>query len=67
MVLTKVLLVGKVIGRVKKGVYDIALLLNVNDYEFNEMILIDVRRFSVYKETYLSTIYNSCHTFTDSI
>ena len=44
-----VLLVGKVIGRVKKGVYDIYLISHVNDYEFNKMILFDVRRFSVDK------------------
>ena len=44
-----VLLVGKVIGRVKKRVYDIALLSHVNDENFNEMSLFDVRRFSVEK------------------
>ena len=44
-----VLLVGKVIGRVKKRVYDIALLSHVNDENFNEKSLFDVRRFSVEK------------------
>ena len=37
------LLVVKVIGRVKMGVYDIALLSHVNDEYFNEMSLFDVR------------------------
>ena len=49
MELASVLLVGKVIVRFKKGVYDIALLSHVNDDEFNEMSLFDVRRFSVEK------------------
>ena len=48
-----VLLVGKIIVRVKKGVYDIALLSHVNDNKFNNMSLFDVRRFSANKETYL--------------
>ena len=51
-----VLLVGKVIGRVKKGVYDISLISQVNDYEFNDMSLFCVRRFAVKKETYPHTI-----------
>ena len=54
--LTSVLMVGKVIVRVKKGVCDISLLSHVNYYEFNEISLFDVRRFAVEKETYLSTI-----------
>ena len=49
MALASVLLVGKVIVRFKKGVYDIALLSHVNDDEFNEISLFDVRRFSVEK------------------
>ena len=67
MALASVLLVGKVIGRVKKVVYDISLLSLVNDDEFNNMSLSDVRIFSVKKETYLSTIYNNIHTCSDSI
>ena len=58
------LLVGKVIGRFKKRVYYIALLSHVNNDEFKKMRLFGVRRFSVEKETYLITIYNSsrpCH------
>ena len=61
------LLVGKVIGRVKKGVFDIALLSHVNVDEFNETSLFDVRIFAVEKENYLSTIYNSSHPCPDSI
>ena len=56
MELARVLLVGKVIGRVKKVVYDIALLSHVNDDESNKMSLFDVIIFAVEKETYLSTI-----------
>ena len=67
MVLAIVLLVGKVIGRVKKGLYDIVLISHVNDDEFNKMILFDVRRFLVEKENYLITIYNISHTCHDSI
>ena len=47
------LLFGKVIDRVKKGLFDVALLSHVTDYEFNEMILFDVRIFSVEKENFL--------------
>ena len=61
------LLVGKVIGRVKKGVFDISLLSHVNGDEFNDMSLFDVRRFSVEKEIYLSKIYSSSHPCPDSI
>ena len=67
MSLTSVLLVGKVIGRVKKGVYDIVMFSHVNDDEFNGMSLFDVRRFAVEKETYLSKIYNISHPCPDSI
>ena len=67
MALASVLLVGKVIGRVKKVVYDISLLSHVNDDEFNNMSLSDVRIFSVKKETYLSTIYNDSRPCPDSI
>ena len=45
------LLYGKVIGRIKKGVFDIAPISYVTDDEFNEMILFDVRRFAVEKKT----------------
>ena len=61
------LLVEKVIGRVKKGVYDIALLSHVNDEYFNEMSLSDVKRFAVDKETHISTMYNSSPPCPDSI
>ena len=55
------LLVGKFIGRFKKGVFDIALLSRVNDNDFNKMSLFYVRIFSVQKETYLIKICNSSH------
>ena len=67
MELESVLLVGKVIGRVKKRVYDISLLSHVNDEYLNETSLFDMRWFAVDKETYLSTIYNSSHPCPDSI
>ena len=50
MVLPSVLLVVKVIGIFKKGVYDISLLSHVNVYEFNKRSLFDVRRFAVEKK-----------------
>ena len=53
MALAIKLLVGKVIRRVKKGVYYTALLSHVNDDEFKEMSLFDVRIFAVEKETCL--------------
>ena len=55
------LLAGKVIGRVKKGVFDVALISHVTENEFNEMSLFDVRNFSVEKETFLRKIYDSSH------
>ena len=61
------LLVVKVIGRVKMGVYDISLISHVNDEYFNEMSLFDVRWFAVEKKTYLRKIYNSSHPCPDSI
>ena len=67
MTLASMLLFGKGIGRVKKGVYDISLLLHVDADEFDERSLFDLRRFEVEKETNLSTIYNNSHPCTDSI
>ena len=55
------LLAGKVIGRVKKGVFDVALISHVTENEFNEMSLFDARNFSVEKETFLRKIYDSSH------
>ena len=62
-----VLLVGKVIGRVKKGVYDISLLSHVNDKDFNKISLFGAKIFAGEKETYLITIYNSSHPYPDII
>ena len=50
------LLVGKVIGRVKEGVHDIALISHVNGNDFNKRSLFDVRIFVVDKETDRSKI-----------
>ena len=47
------LLVGKGIGGFKKEVFDVSLLSHVTDNEFNDMILFDVRIFSVEKENFL--------------
>ena len=47
MVLASVLLFGKFIGRIKKVVYDIALISNVNNKKFKDMSLFDVSRFVV--------------------
>ena len=62
-----VLLVGKVIGRVKTEVFYVYLFSHVTDNEFNEMSLFDVRIFSVDKETFLWTIYDSINPCSDSI
>ena len=45
-----VLLVVKVIGRVKKGGFVVALLSHVPDNQFNKMSLFDVRIFSFQKK-----------------
>eukprot|EP00957_Ditylum_brightwellii_P055749 4224258-Ditylum_brightwellii.AAC.1 len=37
MALKQVVLIGKVIGHVCRGVFDVALLSNIDDSEFNEM------------------------------
>ena len=60
-------MVGEFIGRVKKGVFDIALLSHFNENKFNGMIPFDVRIFAVAKETYIRKIYNSSHHCPDSI
>ena len=65
--LASVLLFGKFIVRVKKGVYDIALISYINENEFKEIILVDVSRFAVEKETYISTIYIISHPCPDII
>ena len=67
MAFASMLVVRKVIVRVKKGMYDIYLLSHINDNDFKEMSLFDVRRSSVRKETYLSTIYNISHLCPDNI
>ena len=36
-----VVLIGKVLGRVRRGVYDIALLCNTEDDQFMEMTVYD--------------------------
>ena len=62
-----VLLVGKVIGRLKKVVFDVALLSHATEDEFNKMILFDVKIFWKKKVTFQKKIYNSSHPCTDSI
>ena len=61
------LLVGKVIDRVKKGVFDVFLITHVTDNEFNEMILFDVMRFSGEKENFIITICDRSYPHPDSI
>ena len=67
MALASVLVVGKVIGGLKKGVNDIALISHVYVNYFNKMILFDVTRFAVRQKTYLIKIYNNSHPSYDSI
>ena len=62
-----VLLVGKGIGGVKKGLFDVDRLSHITDYEFNDMSLFDVRRFAVEEEIFLKKIYDSSHPRSDSI
>ena len=62
-----VLLVGKVIGRVKNGVFDVVLISHVTNNDFNKIILFDARRFAVEKENFLSKIYDISHPRPDSI
>ena len=61
------LLVLKVIGIFKKWFFDVALLSKVTDNEFKKINLFDVSRFSVEKENFPSTIYNSSHPSPDKI
>eukprot|EP00957_Ditylum_brightwellii_P100826 7684864-Ditylum_brightwellii.AAC.1 len=61
-----VLLIGKVLDRVKKGVFDVALLCNMGDNEVNEMSSYDVRRFSVNKKILSKVISNSQHPSADA-
>ena len=67
MALASVLMDRKVIGGVKNWVYAIALISHVNENNFNEIILFDVRLFEVKKETYQIKIYNNSHPYYDSI
>ena len=61
------LLVGKVIGRVEKGVFGVSLHSHVTDNNFNEMILFGVMGFSVKKEYFLRYICDISHPNPDSI
>ena len=65
--LSSVLLVIKLIGRVKKGVYYISLISHFNGDKFNVITLFDVKIFADKKETYISTIYNISYPYTDRI
>eukprot|EP00957_Ditylum_brightwellii_P088379 6731588-Ditylum_brightwellii.AAC.1 len=60
-----VLLIGKVLGRAKKGVFDIVLLCNMGDNKFNEMSSYDIRIFAVNKKTLSTAISSSQHPSTD--
>ena len=62
-----VLLVGKVIVRVKKGVFDVALISHVTENELNNMSLFDVRIFAFDKENVLIKIYDNSHPCPDTI
>ena len=43
MAAKSVVLIGKVLGRVRRGVYDIALLCNTEDDQFMEMTVYDLQ------------------------
>eukprot|EP00957_Ditylum_brightwellii_P195916 14926845-Ditylum_brightwellii.AAC.1 len=67
MAAKSVVLIGKVLGRVRRGVYDIALLRNTEDDQFIEMTVYDIRRYGVTKFALLLSIQNNTHLRPDVI
>eukprot|EP00957_Ditylum_brightwellii_P075404 5731012-Ditylum_brightwellii.AAC.1 len=67
MAANSVVLIGKVLGRLRKGVYDIALLYNTEDDHFMEMTVYKLWRYSVTKSDLLSSIQNNTHSHPDVI
>eukprot|EP00957_Ditylum_brightwellii_P209192 15360747-Ditylum_brightwellii.AAC.1 len=67
MAAKSVVLIGKVLGRVMRGVYDIALLWSTEDDQFMEMIVYSLRQYGVTKSALLLSIQNNTHLHPDVI
>eukprot|EP00957_Ditylum_brightwellii_P022964 1733231-Ditylum_brightwellii.AAC.1 len=62
-----VVLIGKVLGRVRRDVYDIALLCNIEDDQFMEMTVYNLQRYGITKSALLLSIQNNTHLCPDVI
>eukprot|EP00957_Ditylum_brightwellii_P045576 3455947-Ditylum_brightwellii.AAC.1 len=67
MAAKSVVLIGKVLGHVGRGVYDIALLCNTEDNQFMEMTVYNLWRYSITTSALLSSIQNNSHSCPDVI
>eukprot|EP00957_Ditylum_brightwellii_P197122 15018197-Ditylum_brightwellii.AAC.1 len=67
MAAKSVVLISKVLGRVRRGVYDIALMCNTEDDQFMEMTVYDLWRYGVTKSALLLPIQNNTHSRPDVI
>eukprot|EP00957_Ditylum_brightwellii_P125803 9590568-Ditylum_brightwellii.AAC.1 len=62
-----VVLIAKVLGHVRRGVYNTALLCNTEDDQLMEMTVYDLRRYGITKSVLLLSIQNNTHLHPDVI
>eukprot|EP00957_Ditylum_brightwellii_P021324 1608209-Ditylum_brightwellii.AAC.1 len=67
MAAKSIVLISKVLGRVRRGVYDIAPLYNTEDDQFMEMAVYNLQQYSVTKSALLLSIKNNTHSHPDVI
>ena len=61
MAAKSVVLIDKILRRVRRGVYDIALLCNTEDDQFMEITVYNLWQYSVTKSALLLSIQNNIH------
>eukprot|EP00957_Ditylum_brightwellii_P137979 10519308-Ditylum_brightwellii.AAC.1 len=67
MAAKSVVLIGKILGCVRRGVYNIALLCTTEDDQFMEMTVYDLQVYGVTKSALLLSIQNNTHLCPDVI
>eukprot|EP00957_Ditylum_brightwellii_P132146 10075393-Ditylum_brightwellii.AAC.1 len=67
MAAKSVVLIGKVLGHVRRGIYDITLLCNTEGDQFMEMTVYDLWCCGVTKSALLLSIQNNTHSCPDII